>query len=129
MQVFLVRLELLLKVTLLHGSPGWTASGRLVWGEPSIVGAPAMPFKANRDRQHHIPKQRHQVTNWAVGGQEAVLDVGEHGVRPAEGGVTRGGATGAGDVALVGNTRLVSYATKPLPAVADDSGSGLDGGA
>src|SRR4051794_17691450 len=24
-----------------------------------------MPFKANRDRRHHIPKQRHQVTNWA----------------------------------------------------------------
>src|SRR6478752_8718514 len=65
----------------------------------------------------------------AMGGQEAVLDVGEHGVRPAEGGVTRGGATGAGDVALVGDARLVSYATKPLPAVADDSGSGRDTGA
>src|SRR4051812_15975716 len=25
-----------------------------------------MPFKANRDRRHHIPKQRHRVTNWAV---------------------------------------------------------------
>jgi hypothetical protein len=25
-----------------------------------------MPFKANRDRRHHIPKQRHQVTNWAT---------------------------------------------------------------
>ena len=25
-----------------------------------------MPFKANRDRQHRIPKQRHRVTNWAV---------------------------------------------------------------
>ncbi|MBL6459526.1 IS5 family transposase [Belnapia sp. T6] len=24
-----------------------------------------MPFKANRDRRHHIPKQRHRVTNWA----------------------------------------------------------------
>ena len=24
-----------------------------------------MPFKANRDRRHHIPKQRHKVTNWA----------------------------------------------------------------
>jgi hypothetical protein len=49
--------------------------------------------------------------------------------RPAEGGVTRGGATGAGDVALVGDARLVSYATKPLPAVADDSGSGREAGA
>ena len=25
-----------------------------------------MPFKANRDRWHRIPKQRHRVTNWAV---------------------------------------------------------------
>ena len=65
----------------------------------------------------------------AMRGQEAVLDVGEHGVRPAEGGVTRGGATGARDVALVGDARLVSNATKPLPAVADDSGSGFDAGA
>jgi hypothetical protein len=24
-----------------------------------------MPFKANADRRHHIPKQRHRVTNWA----------------------------------------------------------------
>src|SRR3954465_14398332 len=25
-----------------------------------------MPFKANRDRRHRIPKQRHRVTNWAA---------------------------------------------------------------
>ncbi len=24
-----------------------------------------MPFKANRDRRHRIPKQQHRVTNWA----------------------------------------------------------------
>ena len=23
-----------------------------------------MPFKSNADRRHHIPKQRHRVTNW-----------------------------------------------------------------
>jgi hypothetical protein len=23
-----------------------------------------MPFKANAERRHHIPKQRHKVTNW-----------------------------------------------------------------
>ena len=23
-----------------------------------------MPFKANQDRRHRIPRQRHQVTNW-----------------------------------------------------------------
>ncbi len=25
-----------------------------------------MPFKANADRRHHIPKQRHRVTNWSA---------------------------------------------------------------
>ena len=24
-----------------------------------------MPFEANADRRHHIPRQRHRVTNWA----------------------------------------------------------------
>src|SRR3982751_6775876 len=24
-----------------------------------------MPFKANADRRHHIPKQRRRITNWA----------------------------------------------------------------
>src|SRR3954453_17898543 len=53
--------------TLLHGSPGWTASGRLGWGRAlDRRGAPAMPFKSNHDRRHHIPKQRHRVTNWAT---------------------------------------------------------------
>ena len=23
-----------------------------------------MPFKLNQDRRHHIPKQKHKVTNW-----------------------------------------------------------------
>src|SRR5215212_2374483 len=53
--------------TLLHGSPGWTTSGRLGWGRVlDRRGAPAMPFKTNRDRRYRIPKQRHRVTNWAV---------------------------------------------------------------
>ena len=25
-----------------------------------------MPFKANQDRRHHIPRQRHKVTNWSA---------------------------------------------------------------
>src|SRR3954465_11111830 len=65
----------------------------------------------------------------AVRGEEAVFDVGEHGVCPAEGGVSGGGAIGACDVALVDDTWLPRKATKPLPAVADDGGSGLDAGA
>src|SRR3954464_10493547 len=26
---------------------------------------PLVPFKLNQDRRHHIPRQRHKVTNWA----------------------------------------------------------------
>src|SRR3954470_5176358 len=26
---------------------------------------PTLPFKLNQDRRHHIPKQKHKVTNWA----------------------------------------------------------------
>ena len=25
---------------------------------------PTLPFKLNQDRRHHIPKQKHKVTNW-----------------------------------------------------------------
>ncbi len=25
---------------------------------------PILPFKLNQDRRHHIPRQRHKVTNW-----------------------------------------------------------------
>src|SRR3954451_6562226 len=64
----------------------------------------------------------------AVRGQEAVFDIGEHGIGPAEGGVSGGGAVGAGDMALVDETRLPRNALKPLPAVADDGRSGLDTG-
>src|SRR4051794_41941368 len=67
--------------------------------------------------------------NGAMSGQEAVFDIGEHGIGPAEGGVSGGGAVGAGDMALVDDARLLRKATKPLPAVADDGGSGLDTGA
>jgi len=43
----------------------------------------------------------------AVGGQEAVLNVGQHGFCPAEGRVARSSVIGAGDVALVDDTRLL----------------------
>ena len=29
------------------------------------MGCPPVPFKANADRRHHIPKQQHRVTNWS----------------------------------------------------------------
>ena len=65
----------------------------------------------------------------AVRGQEAVFDVGEHGICPAEGGVTCGSATRARDMALVDDARLPRNTLKPLPAVADDGGPGFDTGA
>ena len=61
-------------------------------------------------------------------GQQAVLDVGEHGVRPTKGGVARGGSIGAGDMAFVGDTRLLANTTKPLTTIADDRRPGLDTG-
>src|SRR5215208_5129493 len=54
---------------MLHGSPAWAASGRVGWGRgeaPPLCRAPLLPFKMNVARRHHIPKQRHQVINWAA---------------------------------------------------------------
>src|SRR3954447_13785626 len=65
----------------------------------------------------------------AMGGQEAVFDIGEHGICPAEGGVSGGGAIGAGDMALVGETWLPRNALKPLATIADDGRSRRDTGA
>jgi hypothetical protein len=53
-----------------------------------------------------------------VRGQEAVLDVRQHRVRPAEGRVARCSAIGAGDVSLMGDARLLGNAAKPLAAIA-----------
>ena len=48
----------------MHGSGDWRSDlgglGRPSLSDPELV----VPFKANQDRRHHIPKQRHQVTNW-----------------------------------------------------------------
>src|SRR5918911_2240890 len=33
---------------------------------PFVIQAPLLPFKANAARRHHIPEQRHRVTNWAA---------------------------------------------------------------
>ena len=65
----------------------------------------------------------------SVAGEQAVLDIGEHGVRPAEGRVACSSAIGAGDVAFMDDTSLLGNAAKPLAAVADDSRSDHDAGA
>jgi hypothetical protein len=47
-----------------HGSVGW---GRMARGRsPSLFGVCIVPFKANAERRHHIPKQRHPATNSAA---------------------------------------------------------------
>jgi hypothetical protein len=45
----------------LHGSVR-VAQGSNPSHDPRM---PAVPFKANAARRHHIRKQRHRVTNWA----------------------------------------------------------------
>jgi hypothetical protein len=49
----------------------------------------------------------------SVGGEQAVLDIGEHGVRPAEGRVASS-AIGSGDVAFMDDTALLGNAAKSL---------------
>ena len=40
-----------------HLGVGW---GRMMAG---LFGVVVVPFKANTERRHHIPKQRHRATN------------------------------------------------------------------
>ena len=43
------------------------ASGSQIGGRFShskLQRVSTVPFKANADRRHHIPKQQHRVTNW-----------------------------------------------------------------
>src|SRR5215218_6259606 len=56
-----------LAATLLHGSAGWRRRPGEVGGScpRSQTPDPAVPFKAHADRRHHIPRQRHRVTNWS----------------------------------------------------------------
>src|SRR3954453_18898596 len=42
------------------GGVGWGGRG----ASPRPQGNPAMPFKTNADRRHHIPAQQHRVRNW-----------------------------------------------------------------
>jgi hypothetical protein len=49
-----------------------------------------------------------------VGGEQAVLDIGEHGVRPAEGRVACSSAIGAGDVAFMDDTPRSEFVADSL---------------
>ena len=42
-----------------------SGAGRCRTTAPSLTLGPLLPFKANAARRHHIPKQKHRVTNWA----------------------------------------------------------------
>src|SRR3954468_14922845 len=45
--------------------PGGTRDPSEVAGRPFVwPGMPALPFKLNQDRRHHIPEQKRKVTNW-----------------------------------------------------------------
>ena len=51
---------------MLHGSAGWRRELGGVGRRPlPDAWTPAVPFKAKAACRHHIPKQRHRVTNWA----------------------------------------------------------------
>src|SRR6478609_9177976 len=51
---------------MLHGSAGWRRElGGVEGGSFPDTRTPAVPFKAKAACRHHIPKQRHRVTNWA----------------------------------------------------------------
>src|SRR5262249_26693425 len=63
----------------------------------------------------------------AMRGQQAVLDIGQHRVCPAEGRVARSSAIGTGDVSLMDDARRFGDAAKPLAAVANDGGLFVDG--
>jgi hypothetical protein len=51
--------------SMVHG-PSCSAANRPRVGEQPLfdLWIPAVPFKLNQDRRHHIPRQRHRVTNW-----------------------------------------------------------------
>jgi hypothetical protein len=44
----------------------WCVGSVGIGGSPCSDPDPAMPFKANAARRHHIPKQTRKVTNWAA---------------------------------------------------------------
>src|ERR671917_2409719 len=52
-------------MSLLHGLGGWRVGVAGIGSQPLRDPGSPMPFKANADRRHHIPKQRRRVTNWA----------------------------------------------------------------
>jgi hypothetical protein len=56
--------------SILSGAVAWIGRwGRWrvgIGGRPPADPESTMPFKANADRRHHIPKQKRKVTNWAT---------------------------------------------------------------
>ena len=49
--------------SVVHGSTCGEIGGSDVGPLPELR-VSAVPFKLNQDRRHHIPRQRHKVTNW-----------------------------------------------------------------
>ncbi len=51
-------------VSVVHGSGGGAEALGDVGDRSFQPRMPILPFKLNQDRRHHIPRQRHRVTNW-----------------------------------------------------------------
>lgn len=52
-------------VSVVHGSGYWCRkAGCHRKGAPISPRMPALPYKLNQDRRHHIPQQQRKVTNW-----------------------------------------------------------------
>jgi hypothetical protein len=49
--------------SLVQGWPGWPGHPGWLGRRHSGSGKPAVPFKANQNRRHPIPRQRYEMTN------------------------------------------------------------------
>ena len=58
------RRTLLAGASVVQGSGGGSEALGDVGDRPPQLRMPILPFKLNQDRRHHIPRQRHRVTNW-----------------------------------------------------------------
>ena len=54
------------RASVVHGSAGWCWEAEWRRRAPPLLTPwiPAVPFKLNQDRRHHIRRQKHKVTNW-----------------------------------------------------------------
>ncbi len=76
---------------------------------------PALPFKLNQDRRHHIPRQQHKVTNWPAYQRAGLRQRGSF-----DGVVHRRGGRSVGSGATH-NTRWPTLRDRHLQCIAETS--------